>query len=316
MKAMVYTAPLTLLMQEIAEPTPPAGEVLVSVRTAGICGSELEGIRSQSPFRVPPLVMGHEFGGIRQDTGERVAVNPIVSCGACDLCLAGTTNVCRVRSVIGIQRPGAFAERVSVPQRCLYPVPEAMSWAQVGIVEPIANAVHAWRLVADRMPARVGVIGAGTIGLTCVLVARRHGAQYVAVAEKATDRSAVARQLGAREAGPTLDGEYDVIFDAVGSGATRRASVELIRPGGTAVWLGLHDEDPGFAALAAIRSEKTVRTSFSYTDPDFRRAIAIAGDCPTDWVTSYPLESGVEIFTELMNGRSDVVKAQLMPKGS
>lgn len=313
MRAMVYAAPLTLNVQDLPEPEPAPGEVVVNVKVAGICGSELEGIRSKSPFRVPPLVMGHEFGGTRVDDGRRVVVNPIVFCGCCDLCLRGSTNICRERAVIGIQRPGAFAERVCVPLRCLYPVPDDMTWAQVALVEPIANAVHAWRLVADQMPARVGVIGAGTIGLTCLLVSRRNGAEQVHVADLAADRLNAARRLGADAAGDRLPGEYDVIFDAVGSAGTRRLSVDLLRPGGTAVWLGLHEEDPGFAALAAIRAEKSVRGSFAYTDPDFRRAIAIAARVDTSWVTEYPLENGADVFVELMNGRTDVIKAHLVP---
>ena len=97
MKAMVYTAPLELKILEVDVPEPLEGEVLVRVRAAGICGSELEGVASRSPFRVPPLIMGHEFVGNRADNGDFVIVNPVVSCFNCDLCLRGLTNVCRHR---------------------------------------------------------------------------------------------------------------------------------------------------------------------------------------------------------------------------
>ena len=118
MQAMVYSAPLTLELSDVEEPTAAEGEVLVEVETVGICGSELEGFKTQSPFRVPPLIMGHRFfPGRRLDTGERVAVNPLIACRSCDLCLRGRPNICRKRKLIGIQQSGAFAELVAVPER-------------------------------------------------------------------------------------------------------------------------------------------------------------------------------------------------------
>ena len=84
-------------MLNVDEPVSGDGEVLVEVAAVGKCGSEFEGFASQSPFRVPPLIMGHEFAGVRFDNGLSVAVNPVVSCRRCDLCLRGLTNVCRQR---------------------------------------------------------------------------------------------------------------------------------------------------------------------------------------------------------------------------
>jgi threonine dehydrogenase-like Zn-dependent dehydrogenase len=310
---MVYTAPLELQLLDVDLGAAGDGDVVVKVHSSGICGSELEGIRSRSPFRVPPLVMGHEFAGIREDTGERVVVNPIVACHTCDLCLRGQANLCRDRAVIGIHRPGGFAERVAVPAGNCHAIPDAMGWEQAGLVEPLANAVHAWRLIAHRTPARVGILGAGTIGLVSLLVARGRGAMDVAVADLSEGRLAVAQRLGATETGPALEGEFDVIFDCVGAPATRRASVELLRPGGATVWVGLHAEEPSFDSLAFTRAEKTIHGSFAYTDQDFRAAVRLAATVDPFWVTTLPLEQGVEIFTELMNGRTDVVKAQLTP---
>lgn len=312
MRAMVYTAPLELKILDVDPAVAADDEVLIEVHSSGICGSELEGIRSQSPFRVPPLVMGHEFGGVRVDTGQRVVVNPIVSCGACDLCLMGQANICRSRAVIGIHRPGAFAEHVAVPERCCHPMPDDMSWEQAALVEPLANAVHAWRLVTDRAPARIGILGAGTIGLVALLVSRWRGAAEIAVADLSEDRLEVARRLGATSTGASLEGEFDVVFDAVGATPTRRASIESLRPGGAAVWLGLHHADPGFDSLAFTRSELAVFGSFAYTDQDFRAAIGLARTVDPFWVSTFPLDRGVEIFNELMEGRTDVVKAQLL----
>lgn len=313
MQALVYTRPLTLEVLEVPEPALAPGEVLLDVQAVGICGSELEGVRSQSPFRVPPLVMGHELAGIRTDTAEAVAVNPIISCGACDRCQQGRGNICRSRVILGIQRAGGFAERCAVPARSLHPLPAGLSWAQGALVEPLANAVHAWHLVAGTLPARVGVLGAGTIGLLCLQVARRLGGAEVDVADLAEDRLELARTLGASRVGENLDGEYDVVVDAVGAAVTRRASVARLAPGGHAVWLGLHDAEPGFDALAAIRGEQTVHGSFAYTDPEFARAVELVADLPTGWVGTHPLADGAAVFAGLLRGPGDAVKVQLAP---
>jgi threonine dehydrogenase-like Zn-dependent dehydrogenase len=118
MRAMVYTKPGTLELLDVDEPVTKEGEVIVEVEACGICGSELHGI-AQPGFRQPPLIMGHEFSG-RDPKGRAVAVNPIISCGKCDLCVSGRNEVCRYRSVVGIHRRGAFAERVGVPESQIY----------------------------------------------------------------------------------------------------------------------------------------------------------------------------------------------------
>jgi threonine dehydrogenase-like Zn-dependent dehydrogenase len=112
-KALVFTGPSVLEVMDVAEPQPVDGEVVVEVAAAGICGSELHGVKTPG-FRTPPLVMGHEFAGVTTD-GRRVAVNPLVSCGECDLCRLGYVELCRKRALLGVHRPGGFAERAAVP---------------------------------------------------------------------------------------------------------------------------------------------------------------------------------------------------------
>lgn len=274
MRALVYTAPLTLELRDEPEPQPSAHEVVVRVAAAGICGSELEGFRSQSPFRVPPLIMGHEIAGVRDDTGEPVAVNPLVSCGHCDLCLRGRQNICRGRALVGVQRAGGFAERVAVPERCLYPIPPGLSLERAALAEPLANAVHALRLCqeADPQPERIGIIGAGMLGLAVGIVARVHGVPRVTICDLSTERLETARRAGLDAAEGPLAGEFDAVFDAVGSEATRRDSLARLRPGGTAVWIGLHGPEPGFDALALIRAEQRVLGTFAYVDRDWCRS--------------------------------------------
>ncbi len=311
MKAMVFTAPSVVEILDVDEPTPAPGEVIVNVAAAGICGSELHGIQTPG-FRQPPLVMGHEFAGTTSD-GRRVVINPIVSCQECDLCKRDLQNLCRTRSVVGIHRAGGFAERVAVPETNVFEVPDEMSLTTAATIEPLANALHAWHLANDPDAKRVGIIGAGTIGLVCLLISKLKGAQHVAVADLSEERLDVVRKLGADETGPALEGEFDVIFDAVGVPATHTASVEKLRPGAATVWLGLISDEAHFNSHDLIRMEKRVLGMFAYPPRDFKETIPLAMQVETNWTTDFPLEEGAGIFTELMNGRTDIVKALLHP---
>ena len=311
MKALVFTDYGVVQVKDVPEVTPDGGEIVVDVVRAGICGSELHGIASPG-FRVPPMVMGHEFVG-RTPDGRRVAVNPLHSCGECDMCAAGQTQVCRRRWLLGVHRAGGFAERVAVPLTSLHELPDDLDWDRAALVEPLANAVHAWHLAGTPAGLRVGVIGCGPIGLACVEVARNAKAAVVDATDLSADRREVASGLGADHVGEVLEGEYDVVFDAVGSAATRASSIEHVLPGGTAIWLGLATAEPGVDAAHLVRFEKQIHGSFAYRDDEFAAAIALARDLDLSWTTTYPLDEGAEIFTALMDGQSTPVKALLAP---
>ena len=328
MKALVFTAPGQVELLDVPEPDPAPGEVVVEVRAAGICGSELHGARRPG-FRQPPLIMGHEFAGIGAG-GESVVVNPILSCGRCAECRRGLRHICREREIIGVHRAGGFAERVAVPASALRPLPAGLPWEAAALIEPAANAVHAWSQAgraldatgahgADGAPgadgakgARVAVIGCGAIGLLCAATALSGGAARVEVTDLSPARLAAAQRLGAQVAGPGLSGEYDVVIDAVGSAATRAASVAHQRPGGVAVWLGLAEEEAGFDANALIRSEKRVIGSFAYRDEEFAQAMSRIQDWDLTWAAGYPLAAAAGIFTDLMNGGLHPLKALLL----
>jgi threonine dehydrogenase-like Zn-dependent dehydrogenase len=311
MKALVFTALNVVEVKDVDDVVAGDDEVVVHVERAGICGSELHGITSPS-FRVPPLIMGHEFVGTTDD-GRRVAVNPLISCGACELCRRGETQLCRTRVLLGAHRAGGFAERVVVPRSLMHDLPADLDWDSAGLIEPLANAVHAWNLAEGPIGKRVGIIGCGPIGLACLQVARHNGASVVSCADLSEDRREVASSLGASVVSSSLEGEFDVIFDAVGTATTRGASLDHLVPGGTTVWLGLATSDSSFDAAAAVRFEKTIRGSFAYTDEEFVTAIELAPHLDLSWSTTYPLDEGAEIFTGLMNGQSTPIKALLKP---
>mgnify|MGYP001233693583 CR=1 FL=1 len=313
MKAIVYTDPHRLEYLDVPEPVAGPGEVIVDSKAVGICGSELEGVATESPFRVPPLIMGHEFAGIRVDTGEHVVVNPMVACLACDLCDRGMQNICRNRAIIGIQRHGGYGERVAVPEINVVPVDPRVPFTTLALTEPFANAAHALRLLlaTDPWPQRVGVIGCGMVGYALAVMARHRGIPEVVVADRSSDRLAFAAAHGA-DTTNELTGEFDAVFDTVGSAGTRHASLALVRPGGTAMWVGLHEPASDADSLAMIRFEKRVLTSFCYDPTDFRAAARFVGSLSTEFIRVLPLSSGVEAFTELLGGPIPAIKTVLV----
>lgn len=314
MKAIVYTKPGELKFQDVPIPEPVDGNVLINVEAVGICGSELEGFRETSPLRVPPLIMGHEFTGRRADNNRPIIVNPLISCYACDMCLRGGFNLCRERRVIGIHCSGGFAEQVLVPERNLYDRPRSLDPLQAALAEPFANAVHAFRLLVenDGMPRRVGVIGGGMLGLATAIVALHRGVD-VALTDTSMERQTGARRAQVPSVGSELVGEFDAVFDAVGRSETRRSAMEHLRPGGTAVWIGLHAADAGFDGLDLVRFEKRVIGTFCYHHEDFKDAINLLAMVDASWVRSFPLQAGVQVFHELLKTTPTEVKTVLVP---
>ncbi|MBI3635851.1 MAG: SDR family oxidoreductase [Candidatus Rokubacteria bacterium] len=207
MKALVYPAWDTLeIRDDLPEPVPAPGEVVLDVAAVGICGSEVEAVAARSPRRTPPLVMGHEFCGMVAAVGagvtdvregDRVVASSLIACGRCEDCRAGRPHLCPRRQIFGMNRPGAFAERVAVPASVLYALPERVSPLHGALVEPLANAVHVWNLIAPRFPETVVVIGCGAIGLMCLQVARAGGGLTLVAVDTNEARLEMAHAVGA-----------------------------------------------------------------------------------------------------------------------
>ncbi len=198
MKSLVWTKPEWMEIQQSAEPEILQDEVLLKVDAAGICGSELEGYLGHNSLRFPPLVMGHEFSGTIEGVGSQVegllkgqktVVNPLSSCGICAFCRKGLVQLCKERSIIGIHRPGAFADYVSVPASSIHIIPDSLNPYRASLTEPLACSLRAVRRAMANHPfSNVVVFGAGTIGLLSFLVARILGASRVVVVDLNEER--------------------------------------------------------------------------------------------------------------------------------
>lgn len=329
MQALVYTAPNTLVLRETAIPEPGPGEVLVRVAAVGICGSDMHAYHGHDSRRPAPLVLGHEAAGTivsgpRQ--GERVTINPLVVDPDCPAARAGRPHLSPTRQIISMPpRPGAFAEYVTIPERNVVPISEALDFRRAALAEPLAVGWHAVRIGLARLDqpaesAAVLVLGGGAIGLAAALVARRAGVRALWIAEPNAERRALlAGQGGMQAFDPGDDGpsEVDLVIDAVGAAATRAAASRVVRPGGVIVHVGLLPGEEGFDIRRITLQEIILSGSYCYTPEDFVETVAAmeAGELGSlDWVDERLLSMGQQAFADLDRGAVGAAKVILVPR--
>ncbi|MYA78498.1 MAG: alcohol dehydrogenase catalytic domain-containing protein [Gemmatimonadetes bacterium] len=339
MRALMYLGTRQMEMQEVEEPGVTPGHAVLKVGAASICGSDLHGFLGKSAKRVPPLIMGHEFTGEVVDLGrgadglaigDRVTINPILSCGRCDECLRGRTSICPHRTVIGIEHPGAFANYVSVPAASCFRLPDHVGDLEGSMVESLSNALHIFDRSLHGFIRSVAVIGAGTQGLLALQVARHIGATRIAVTDMVPSRLALAASMGATHAidvradDPVeavldmTDGHgVDLAVEAVGHTATQEQAVRMLRQGGEAVLLGLGAETPmAIDGVSMVNRELVVRGSYAYTSVDFAYSLELISTGRIDvasMVVERDLEQGPGIFAKLVDDPGDLIKVSLVP---
>lgn len=329
MKALVYTAPHELVFRDEPDPAPAPGEAVIALDSVGICGSDLHGYHGHDPRRVPPLILGHEASGtvaLGQERGRRVAINPLVTCGRCDACITGRSNLCPERQLIGMARPGAFAGLVSIPERNLIPLPDGMPFAHAALMEPAGVALHTVNLAAHALHRPLAeswalVLGGGPIGLLTALVLASHGCRRIRLGELNPLRREIASATGCcgvydptSDPGPD-EGEFDLVVDAVGIDATRKVAVEAVRPGGAIVHVGLGQASGPLDFRKLTLQEITFVGCYTYSELDLRRALgALASGAlgPLDWIERRPLAEGAQAFADFDRGLA--VKLILQPE--
>lgn len=334
MKAVVYLGPEHLVVEDQEIPVLKADEVLVRVEAVGICGSELEGYTGHSSVRSAPLVMGHEFCGVisalalgvdGMKVGDRVVVNPLIPCGHCDRCERGKPNICRHRQIIGIHRPGAFADYVAVPKQSIYVVPAESDAALFSLAEPLAVCIHAVKLGFQPFESLL-IFGAGPIGLLSLQVALNMGAKHVLVVDKQEQRLAFAKNLGAAIATPEqlerqvedvfANRGIDTIMDCVGVEQTREQALQMINPGGHIIMVGLGHDVSKLTMNHLVRQEVRISGSYTYSNADFEQALDLLLNGKirmTDWTRMASLADAPACFEELVAGRAAVSKIILQP---
>jgi 2-desacetyl-2-hydroxyethyl bacteriochlorophyllide A dehydrogenase len=311
-------------MRDWPRPRPGVGEIEIAVDAAGICGADISGFQGRSRRRKPTLIFGHELVG-RSADGRRVVVDPLMSCGRCEECARGAGNLCSELRLLGMDRmAGCFAEYVAVPESQVYPIPNDLTDCRAVFAEPLANIFHLFRLAAPGPGFRMGIVGAGTLGSLALKLALHWGAGEVLVEDVAEARLAAARQIGATLAVNPEDGGagahdfagrgLDLVLDACGEEQARQEALDLCRPGGTVVLLGMARERSEVDFGASIRKERRVQMSFGYTAADFRCSLdlLVAGEIDlTEWTAEMPLEEGQKAFERMTEARGDTLKMML-----
>ena len=343
MKALVLEEYKKLVIDEVPAPEVAPNEVLVRVKSCGICGSDIHGFDGGSGRRIPPVIMGHEASGTvdqvgsdvsRLRPGDRVTFDSTISCGQCSFCRRGEPNLCDNRRVLGVscedyRRHGAFAELVNVPEYIVFPIPDNLSFDEAALVEPISVAVHA----VNRTPVRLGdtavVIGAGMIGLLTIQALRTAGCGTIISVDLEDDRLAIARDVGAddilnsrhvdipatiREMTAGLGA--DIAIEAVGADATVRMSIDSARKGGVVTLIGNVTPDVGFPLQSVVTREITVYGSCASAN-DYPACLELMGRGAIKAApiisAAVPLEQGAEMFDRLYAKEPGLTKVILHP---
>lgn len=291
MKTLIVAEPRRMIWSKRDKPTPAAGEALIKIITAGICGTDIHAWAGNQPFFSYPRVLGHELCGevvsLGEGTqgyapGQRVALIPYISCLHCDACNSGKTNCCENISVTGVHQDGGFCEFLSVPVNNLLAV-DGISPEAAALIEPFAISAHAVRRASVSADEAVLVVGAGPIGLGVAAIAAQSGARVVVADTSAFRRAHVEEKLSLTALDPAgenfsaalraqFNGQlaYKVI-DATGNPAAMNNAVSLTRHGGLIVYVGLHKGDLVIPDSEFHKKEATLMGSRNATREDFDR---------------------------------------------
>lgn len=343
MKAVMKIAPGDghVEVRDIPEPQAAAGQVLIAVRAAGICGTDLHILHDEFKS-VPPVVLGHEVSGeviavgdgvegVRP--GDRVTTETYFStCGVCRFCRAGRINLCPYRRSIGSAVNGGFTSYLVVPARNVHVLPEGVSYLSGALTEPLACVVHGALEMPRLLPGDLAVIaGPGAIGLLTLQVVRAAGARVVVIGTEAdAHRLHMARELGAdtvvnvqqdnyRGAIDDLTGGVgaDIVYECSGAGPAARMLLELVRRGGQYAQIGLFGKAVEWNLDEVCYRELSVTGSNASVPSAWNRALELMA---TGMVQTEPLVSRVFPITEWREAfdvfeRRSALKTVLQPVG-
>jgi L-iditol 2-dehydrogenase len=270
MKAMMLTGIREMEMREV--PTPSIlndHDVLIRMKTLGVCGSDIHYYVSGkigSQVVKYPFTVGHEGAGevesvgkgvTRVKRGDRIAIEPAMPCWECDQCKVGRPHTCRKLRFLGCpgQAEGSLSEFIVMPETSCIPIPDSLSYDQAAISEPLAIGVYAVRQSIPMKGAKVGILGFGPIGMSVLLPAVALGAKEVYVTDKIEARLQIARSSGAvltanpdkenvvEKISGKVPGLLDVVFECCGKQEAIDQAVDLLKPGGKLMIIGIPEFD-------------------------------------------------------------------------
>jgi threonine dehydrogenase-like Zn-dependent dehydrogenase len=274
--------------------------------------------------RPAPLILGHEAAGTISGgdrDGERVTINPLVSCGTCWACCKGRENICPNRQIISMPpREGAFAQYVTMPEQNLVIVPSDYSLQKAALVEPLAVGWHTAKLAVHsidiNMEKRALIIGGGAIGLATALALRAMGIDDIVISEfNPLRRGYLQEHIDAKVVEKTED-SFPIVIDAVGFGTTRAVASQLVSPGGVIAHVGLGDNADGLDIRRFTLQEITFIGTYTYTAQDFKdtaEALFTGRLGLLEWIERRPLSEGEDSFKDLLGNNVAAPKIVLEP---
>jgi 2-desacetyl-2-hydroxyethyl bacteriochlorophyllide A dehydrogenase len=297
MRAVVCRRPGELALEERPEARREDGEALIAVKRIGVCGTDYHIYEGSHPYLQYPRVIGHELSGEVLEAppggalapGQRVVVNPYLSCGACVACRKGKPNCCVRIAVLGVHCDGGMCERISVPEHNLYPA-GGLTLDQAASVEFLSIGAHAVSRSGLEPGDRALVIGAGPIGLGVALFAGLAGCETT-VMDRDSGRLDFAAQAGIAGRSVLADGQtaervdeatggegFDVVFDATGNRASMESAVRHVAHGGALVLVSVVDGSIAFSDPELHKRELTVLGSRNALRRDFERVMEAIED--------------------------------------
>ena len=324
MKALVYDGPKIVSYREVPDPVPNQENVLIKIKAVGICGSDMHAYLGHDERRPAPLILGHEAAGIISGgdrNGERITINPLVSCGTCWACCNSRENICPNRQIISMPpREGAFAQYVTMPERNLVAVPSDYCLQKAALVEPLAVGWHtaklAVRAIDLSMEKTALVIGGGAIGLATALALRAIGIDDIVISDFNPLRREYLREHIDAKVVEKTDASFSIIIDAVGFGSTRAIASQLVSPGGIIAHVGLGDNTDGLDVRRITLQEITFIGTYTYTAKDFKdtaEALFTGRLGSLEWIEKRPLSDGKASFRELLGNTVAAPKIVLDP---
>lgn len=305
-------------------------EVLVRISYAGICGSDLHIFRKGMFVQSIPIIMGHEFSGIIQEigsdvkglkSGDHVIGDPRVSCNQCKWCKGGSYNLCTELGFIGEVSPGCFAEYLVMDSQKLFKIPSSISLEKAALIEPLSVAVHIVQNSDLRFDKKIGIVGAGPIGLLTLLLAKNFS-NDITVIDLSSSRLEKAKILGANKIIKNFPKNYsesvEIVIEAVGIEETFNGSLEWISPHGRLVMGGIFENDIKiYEPNIILNKEVHLLGINAYTNEDIKTAIKLISDKSNRFdeiITDVlSISDAIDGFRLLTNSKKKSIKVLLSP---
>jgi L-iditol 2-dehydrogenase len=342
MKSMKLTGILQMKLMEVSKPEiKNDNDVLIKMKTVGICGSDVHYYTSGkigSQVVEYPFTVGHEGSGVVEaigknvknvKPGDRIAIEPAMHCGECDQCKAGRPHTCRKLNFLGCpqQVEGCLAEYIVLPEHCCLPIPGTMTFDQAAISEPLAIGLYAVKRSIPMPGATIGILGAGPIGESVLLSAIAMGAKKAFITDKIDERLVLAKQNGAFWTGNPDNDDIvtlitgleplllDVVFECCGQQEALDQAIDILKPGGKLMIIGIPTFDRWSFSADKIRRKEICIQNVRRQNNCTQEALDLMSNDVVNvdnWVTHrFKLDDAPKAFDLVTAYKDGVLKAMI-----